>query len=543
MRTRLPSPAGHVVLLWRLRLAGALAARRGRLLGLFAWGLSATPALPLAAAGWGVMTWGPVASSPLWSRLAFDLLAFVTACVWVAWPILSAGVDDHSELRRYAVWPVTPARLLVASTAASLLEPLTLVILAPLLGATVGLLSGHPGASWAGAAALVAAFALFGAAWSRAGLHLVLNVLRRRRGAGAIGAFFLFVLAVSLVLPPVDVSWLSALGGAAGAVSPDFALQAAVGLSRVPTGWLGEGLRELSEGRPLGALLEGAGLLWFAAMGLLAAYDLLVRFHRRPARAAAGPRRWNPFARIQSRFGVLVLREALDLYRNPRARLLFFVPFLLTVALRLLSARQLALFALGPRADAWLMGGLALYGVMVFSLTFVQNAFGYDGHGLALVLAAPIDPGEVLRAKNLVHGTAAAGMAVLLVAFYRLYLGAGGAWEAAMALSGAAALLPAVLVMGNFTSVGFPTRYHASLERRDRPPRAATASGIGASVVGSAPFAVGVNHAQGGTSWTTVAGVLGIAALLWGLFRVLRPGAERALRQRRERVLRAVTRG
>ena len=50
------------------------------------------------------------------------------------------------------------------------------------------------------------------------------------------------------------------------------------------------------------------------------------------------------------------------------ARLLAAVPFVLGVFLRLLSARALAQFALGAKADAALMGALCLYGAMVIAL-------------------------------------------------------------------------------------------------------------------------------------------------------------------------------
>ena len=38
-----------------------------------------------------------VAESNVWPYFILNLLCFVTTAVWVTWPLLSAGVDDHSR--------------------------------------------------------------------------------------------------------------------------------------------------------------------------------------------------------------------------------------------------------------------------------------------------------------------------------------------------------------------------------------------------------------------------------------------------------------
>ena len=541
---RIPGFLTHVLLLWRLRLAmAANAGGRRRGLAVVSFALAAAPGAPLFAGGWLLMTWPAVARSLLFTRLLYDLMAFVVGCVFLAWPILSAGVDDHSEVARYVLWPVTPLRLLVASTAASVLEPLALVIQAPMLGATLGLLRAHRTIPVLPAMALYLLFLANCAAWSRTGLHLILGVLRRRRSAQTIGGFFGVVLVASFFIPPVDLSWLIAAGGGAG-MAPAFVVQAAQGLSRVPTGYLGEGLLELAGGRVLGPLVEAAGLAWFAAVGLYAAWRLLLRFHQVPRTSGAAGRQQrarNPFATTRSALTTLAVREAYDLFRNPRARLLFFVPFVLSVALHLFSARGLVRYLAGPATDAWLLGGLCLYGVVVFGVGFAQNLFGYDGRGLATILASPTDLAVAMRAKNLVHGAAAALLATTLAAYYVLYFGHGGVWDVAAGLMAVAVLLPVLLTVGNFVSTTWPVRFHASLERRDRQPRVAILCGIAAASVGSAPFSWLLVH-RGAPGPVTVALLAGCAAVAWGVYRALLPAAEARLRARRERVLLAVSR-
>lgn len=536
---------GQLLLLWQLRLALLAGGTRRRGLAAVSFLMSVSPAVPLFVGAYALLTWGPVERSPLWPRLALDLITFVTACVWVAWPILSAGVDDHSEVARYVTWPVSPWVLLVASTVASLLEPLAIIIAAPMLGAVLGFARTHPPSSWPLLFLLVLAYALAAAAWSRAGLHLVLGVLRRKKSAQTIGGFLAFVLLVSLVIPPVDLSWLFQAAGGLGATTPDFAVQAALGLSRVPTGYLGEGLRELALGRPLGAFLELFGLLWFGAVGFYVAWRLLLRFHRAPSgRATATTSRPERriFARAPTRFRALLLREAVDLVRNPRARLLFFVPFLLAVALKLLSARRLLVWLVGPATDAWFLGSLCLYAVVIFGVSFAQNAFGYDGRGLATLLAAPIDPGEILRAKNLVHGAAGIVLALLLCGFYLAYFRHGGPADVAVSLAGVAAMVPVLLAVGNLASVRWPTRFHASLERRDRQPRVAILTGIAASSIGGAPFVLLVRHAGGAPGFGTAAVIAAVAVVYWAGYLLAWPAAARAVVARREAVLLGVTR-
>ncbi|SEU14250.1 hypothetical protein [Stigmatella erecta] len=548
---RAPGFFRHLGLLWGLRLQIGLnrgSGRPHRLLAVATFLLSSAPAAFFGLVFFGLMRWRPVASSNVWPYFLLNLLCFVTAAVWVAWPLLSAGVDDHSELSRYAAFPISPFRLLIASTVASLFEPRALVFYAPLTGAALGYASVNGlRAPWL-AAVNYALFALLCAAWSRVALHAVLNVLREKRSAEILGGgFALFLLAASLI-PPIDTSWLTAVSEAGGMDTLDMSLiiNAAIALSRVPPGFFGDSLGQLAHGHVRIALAEAFGLGLFALMGLAVAYGLLLRFHRQSGRAGharkdSGDR--NPFARTGSRFRTLVAREALDLWRNPRARLLLSVPFVLAILLKLLSGRALFAYLLGDSADAWLMGGLAVYGAIVISSTFSQNTFAYDGQGFAVFLAAPVDLAEVLRAKNLVQGVAGLGMALLVGLFYRVYFGHGSWVDFLCAMASVAALVPLTLAAGNFLSLYFPVKFHASLQRRDKLPLMASLLGIVAAALGSMPFGWAMKLAgKSGPTLQTVAMIALSAGLYAVLYRLALPLALRQLEQRRELILRAVTR-
>lgn len=538
----------HLLLLWSLRLQIGLNRGSGqnRLMAVAAFVASSAPGLVLGVLFFRLLRWEPISASPIWCQFLLTLLGFVTSCTWTLWPLLSAGVDDHSELSRYNAFPISSFRLLVASTLASLLEPRALVFFAPVVGAMVGFLTVHPPTSWALVGALFVLYALMNAAWSRVGLHLVLNVLRQRRSAETIGGFFVLFLVAASFIPPIDTRWLTSVGGGIETVSADLIAQSAIALARVPPGFLGRGLMALASGHTFAAAAAAAGLVFFTALGMWIAWRLLIRFHQHTGRAGPPLQRQadrNPFAHTRSRFATLVAREAVDLSRNPRARLLAAVPFLLAILLKIISGRDLFLFLLGPAGDAWLMGALSLYGSIVIASTFSQNTFGYDGHGLAVFIAAPMSLSEVLRAKNLVHGVAGFTLALSVSVFYLVYFRAGSfvAWACTMA--GVLSLLPVLLAAGNMLSLFFPVKFHASLKRRDKLPFAAAMIGVVAASVGALPFVTALRAAGGDAPGLhSLLLVSAGAVLAWAAYAATLPTALRLLHVRRERVLGAVTR-
>ena len=544
-----PSFATHLVLLWALRLRIALN-RRGPArwwLAVPAFVASSFPALVLASTFYALMRLDAVTESPIWSDFILRLLSFVTSCVLVTWPMLSAGVDDHSELSRYAAFPISSFRLMLASTLAGLFEPRSLVFYGPLLGATVGYARMRPPEHGLLVFLAGVAYVLFNAAVARVGMHIVLDVLRQKRSAELLGGGFLVTLLFAALIPPVDTSWLFRFREAGMQAVPDTLLfDAALALGRFPTGYFAHAL---SHGRDPGVVLvvaDLAALAEWASVALVVAWGLLIDFHRQSG--GGGPqngatRRANPFAHTRTLFGTLVTREALDLWHNPRARLLVSVPFLLAILLRLLSGRDLLVFFLGASADAWLLGGLCVYGAVVMGSTFSQNAFAYDGQGFSVFLAAPLELGLVLKAKNLVHALAGATLAVAVGVFYRLYFGHGALLDAALAIASVATLIPCVLTVGNFLSLYFPVKFHVNLKRKDRLPFAASMIGIGAAAVGTSPFAWALRLAgRDGPTLGTLARVTAAALAGWGLYRLTLPWALTKLTLRRELVLRAVTR-
>ncbi len=543
-----PTFLQHLVLLWRLRLDIGLNRDSGkaRWLSVLAFVLSASPSVALAATFYGFMRHPVVVQSEAWGDFLVRLLLFVTSATWVTWPVLSAGVDDHSELSRYSAFPISSFRLMLASTLASIVEPRSFVFYGPLAGATAGYLAYRPPSSWLLVFLGFGAYVLFNAALSRVGLHIMLNLLRQQRSAELIGVGFLVSLVAASFIPAVDTEWLLHLNEV-GAVVPDTIIEnAALALGRFPTGWFGHLLRAGWAGRVDLAFGDVLGTLELGLVALVVAWGLLLQFHRHAGRGgsiSSRSRASNPFARTKRPFTTLVIREALDLWNNPRARLLASVPFVLSILFKLLSGRSLFVFFLGRSADAWVMGGLAVYGAIVLASTFSQNAFGYDGHGFTVFLVSPVRLGDVLRAKNVVHGSVGAAMAVLVVLFYVPYFGAGTALDVACALLSVVALVPVLLTAGNVLSLVFPVKFHANLKRRDKLPFAASMAGLAAASVGTSPFAFALRLVgKEGPCLETLA-ILALSALAsWLTYLGSWPLVMRLLERRREAVLRAVTR-
>jgi len=542
----------HLFLLWGLRLRiglnrGEKAGRSGRVVAVLAFIGSSAPSVLLAASFFSLMRLPMVANSSAWPDFILRLLSFVTTCVWVTWPVLSAGVDDHSELSRYAAFPISSVRLLTASTLASLFEPRALVFYGPLVGATLGYVTVHPPHAWAVVALTFAAYVLFNAALSRVGLHIVLNVLKQQRSAELIGGGFILFLFAASFIPPVDTTWLFRLKEVGVQAVPDTLIRDAVlALGRVPSGWFAHGLSAAVAGDRAELLADLLGTVELLVITMVVAWGLLLQFHRDSGRggvASGQLRQANPFQKTTRPFTTLLTREALDLWHNPRARLLAAVPFVLGILVKLLSGRDLFVFFLGESADAWLLGGFAVYGAIVMGSTFSQNAFAYDGHGFTVFLAAPVELGAVLKAKNVVHATAGALLAALVTIFYVSYFHLARWLDVGCALLAVAALIPVLLTAGNFLSLFFPVKFHADLKRRDKLPFVASMLGVAAASVGTSPFAMALRHAgTAGPDGRTLLEQGAAVVVAWLVYRLTLPLAVKLLERRRELVLRAVTR-
>ncbi len=546
-RSERPPPLGlieQILLLWRLRWSLARGAfGRGLAIIPSAGGLLSVASVTLVAASgtYAVFTSPGVLSDATLTRFLLLLLGFLASTLWITWPVVTATVDDASELSRFALFPVPPQRLFLASVLAGIVELRMLPVWGALLGAIAGL---HESVGGRLAAPLIASamLALCSVVWGRVGLHVLLNVLRHRRSAEAMGGGLLVLLTCSAFVPPPDLSWLRGLS----AVEPhldDALIEGATQLFTVlPTGGWGWAVFGGAIRRPWIGRIALAYMGIATVVGYVVAYRLLVRFHRWAGRAL--PQRPPDSAPVHYRSktvtGLLIERELRDWVLNPRARLMIAVPFFLVILLKLVGARAFALELLGESADATLLGGVASYGALVLGAGFAQNAFGYDGGGAQLLLGGPIDAALIIRAKNIVHGGIAFVVALTLVAFYSAYIAWPGTQVIVLALLNAAYQVFLLVAAGNLMTVTLPRRFHASLKRRDRAPPLATVFGLVTASIAVAPAAALLRSPlTPGISLGLFVALPVAGSVLW---RASIPLACELLRTRRPELLRSIAR-
>jgi len=542
----------HLWLIWHLRLtvaANRLRSASGAVPALLGLLLLAALAVALGWASFSLLAHPAVAASPRYSKFLLRLVCFLVSVVFVVWPVLSAGVDEHTELSRFSTFPIRPFRLFVASTVSAFFEPRSLVFYPIVFGAMLGYAAQRPYPLWIGVG-LAGAYLLMNVAWGRAGLTLVLNVLRHRRSAEILGLFFIGALFLATLAPPVDASWIYSLlragpEGAVGAIDERMIIGASRAIAGTPPGGLAKGIEYAANGRSLYAVFEIFALMFWANIGLAVSFWLLVRFYKGTARPAppARDRKWNGRAARDGALQALLDREASDWVRNPKARLLVSVPFFLCILLKLVSARDLAAAFLGGAVDAWLLTVLCSYAGLVVGANFAQNVFAYDGPGLALLYAAPVPLRLVMAAKNAVHAAGALLVALFLTGFYGLYVFPAGPASMAAGLFALAGQIPVLLAAGNFLSVLAPRKFHASLRRRDRPPPVATFAGLFSAAAAIAPSTLVLRLLGGEEPGAgTLGALLLVAAIAWFGYLKLLPRACALLESRREVVLRQVMR-
>lgn len=493
-----------------------------------------------------------VAASNIWRAFFLGLFSFLMGVFWVLWPLVAAQVDEAYELGRYLHYPVRPARLYLIQTAVGLAEPSVIFFYPALLGAGLGLARTlQPGAF--ATVGLMVCFALMNVALGRALLSLFLNVMTSRRSAEILFAAFLGALGVAALLPPVDASWLFAqLESMATAAPEDLRsiLRATGAVTDTPPGWLAYGLRAASTGHYTTAALSGLGMLTVGAVSWLAGLVLLMRFYRGgrdlfrpPSKPTAAPRPrpgWR-LPGLSNATGAVFEKEWRTLLGNPKARMLFAVPFFLLILLKIVSAPQLLQYFWGPGWAALLLALLGLYVLAVLAGQFFVAGFGYDGQGVRLLYLTPAPPQAWLRGRNLAQATGATAQFLGLTAVtFALLPGAHGQ-GIALPLFGFPFGLLVLLALGNLVSMKNPQRYHLSLARRDRPPAAASLALIVglAFITLTADVALWLANATGLPEPVVLAALPLLGALLYHLHL---PTAARWTLTHRERILSAIAR-
>jgi len=423
-----------------------------------------------------------IVSSPVWLAFSLGMVVFLLGLFWVIWPVVAAQVDEAYELGRFFHYPVRPLKLYLIQSLAALFEPSVLFFYPPLIGMGIALsMSIEPGTL--AITVLTIAFVLMNIACGRCLQNLFLNLMTSRRSGEILLVVFLLLLGLAAFIPPVDASWLYGRLEGFGSSAKDLAILAktARALGSTPPGWLAYGLAAAAAGHVKVVAGTTAMMLFTGGVCWLTGLMLLKRFYRggkgwqllpsgsRSASVKGNPLRGADIPFISPTVGTLFVKELKTLARNPKARLLFAVPFFLLIILKIIGAPQLFAYLWGEAWAAIFLCLLGLYVLSVLSGQFFANGFGYDGSGIRQVFLTPAASRIWFVGRNLAQAAYATlqftGLAILLFFFVPDASGRG----MILPLLAFPFSLVVSLGVGNLLSVRYPRSFRYDLSRRDRP--------------------------------------------------------------------------
>lgn len=390
--------------------------------------------------------------------------AIVLGMLWaifLAWqflPVIAAAATTSIEFRDLLRFPVRFSAFLILSLTYSLFDPVALTALFWLACTGAGLVTVKPELlPWILPPFL--AFAVMSILLSRITMSWVERIFKKRRGRESF--FLLFVLSmltvsvggihaeeyvkpladflkanpvILMVLPP-DLAYAAVEAAIRGDVAAVLAATGMLALyggalflvfwRRLRAQYRGE---DLSEGRaastaPAAAVQEGWRLPWISG-ALTAMLEKETRYTLRN--------------------GFMVMNLVIPL----------FVPVVFGLA-GSAQARTERFFQTDP--------GVIYFGCITYMLLVTMhvpsNHFAFEGHGIQLLLMAPVRFREVAAAKNLFYSIIAAGEVIAIWLVLTVLGKMPGALATVVTLSAVPFLLLSQLTAGNLLSIHFPRRF------------------------------------------------------------------------------------
>ncbi|MCG8315814.1 MAG: hypothetical protein MI976_21605 [Pseudomonadales bacterium] len=548
---RHPGFLRHLYLLWHLK--ALVSHKRTTRFSRFGGRLSALvvflPGLALGLCTFWFMTQPTISEERVVSQFYLNILCFVTAMLWILWPVLSAGIEDSSERTRFRAVPISEFRLLVASMLSGLAQPVGIYMFAPLTGACLGYARSQHFSfdDWGLALVLLVSFVAMCATWSQVGVYWLRDVMQAKRNGQALTLSLLVLILVGMLLPQVDISWLyeQATSGEGGLTPEiDEFARIAQAFSKIPPGYLGEGLMALSEGRLLGVCIETLGMVLLAILGLMVAKRQLVHSQVSPSTFSNLEYSGAVFSKNGTLDSVLEIREAYELWRNSRVRLLIAVPIVLVVVLHLVSALELLAHFWGVKVQVWMLTGVGCYSTALLLLTFTHNVFAYDGRSLLTLISAPITPLQILNAKARVHRAMSFCVGAVSVLFYWLYVAPEIhiTWLL-LTIIAIGMVVPVSTSIGLWVSIYFPVKFDASLNRKQRQPFYVALIGFAGVLMAALPMILAIGWLLNGGTFIVAIGVLTLMAMIvWCGHIYFMPNLAKQFADRQAEILAAITR-
>ena len=492
----------------------------------------AVPAGLVFAALSGAGAWRAVkAGVGLQAEIAVAALFFG---IWQTWTAVALSVSDREaiDLRRFLGYPIPPSRVFGYGLDASVIgDPFAVFWCLVIGGAFVGATLARPGAWVLLLAAANLLFIVATTAYVALLQELLARLLRGRRARE---------LAIAAVYIGTALLVASMSGG------PRAALRAFRFFAWARWIALPAALAERAVTR-LYAQRWAPALGWLALLALAAAVIAIVAYRlalaaalsggdQGPRAAATGEGGW----RLPGRRGALLEKEGKYVLRHPIASVLVLVlPALAGFVGWKLTPRI-------PQEAGEVVRALPLFGFTLYAHLATQvfwlNAFGWERGGGRVWFLAPIDPVEVLVAKNV--ATYAFSFALFL-ASAGTGIALGGvppAWALLGALALHAGAGPWFLAAGNVVSILNPRPAPYTVQRGGAltPVSAFAGMAIFSSVglLFSVPALVAIRLDE---PWILPGGwaALGAAGLV--AYRATLPRVARLLRERREPLLDAIS--
>ena len=356
----------------------------------------------------------------------------------------------------------------------------------------------------------LATFALFNLLLNRAILAWLSRWLAQRRTREILGVVFILATLSLQMIGPMARRY----GEHAWAVASRFALAGRI----LPPTLAAHAITMGHAGHAGSALALFAGLLAYcAALGWLLSIRLRAEYRgenlseaRResPAERSTVSAGWN-LTGLSPTVAALLEKDLRYLIRNSQAYLTLLTPVFIVIVLSLSQSGAHTKKPIFLRSSS-IFFPLSIFYVMLPLLGQAYNSLGYDGGGVAMLLAAPIRFRDVLVAKNLLQSLLVVAEVAAVSVLSQFIVGPAPALIVGLTMAGALVFLLTNLAAGNLVSLYFPRKLIPGQMRRQKASGLAAMASLGTQVILAALIAGLYFLAR----WTGHLGWCGVAFLL-----------------------------
>ncbi|HEV2425682.1 MAG TPA: hypothetical protein VGZ29_12710 [Terriglobia bacterium] len=453
--------------------------------------------------------------------------------VWLMLPIFVSGFGAESDPGSLLRFPLHYSAFVLLALGHGAFDPVAIAAVYWLLAMLIGIAVASLGAAlWAIPA--LAAFALFNLLLNRVIFAWLSYWLAKRRTREILGLIFLLLIfSVQLVGPLSQRYGKTAMPVLVRFVTIGRFLPPGLGASIIMTGHAG-GIAQAA-----GAL---GGLAAFAAV-LSRVLSIRLRAEYRgenvsearveKAAAPTAVRAGFSLAGFSPTVAALFEKDLKYLLRNTMMFFSLAVPFVLVIVMSLNrgAAQGTPTFMRSGSSVFPLSVGY----VILVLIGFAYNVFGYDGSGMSVLFAAPVNFRDVLLAKNVLYALLVAAEVSLIGALDWVVVGPVHGAILLLTVLGVVGAILVNLAIGDLISLYFPRKLNFGQMRRQQTSGVSILVSLGTQVV-LAALAFGlylISRLTGNLSWS-VFGFLALDLAGFVLYRQVLASVDDIARKRRD---------